>query len=178
MWGGLLLVPTHAPLLKLPLVNTTWEDCSPPTFTLHKGFDYIKMRMATFSPCISDLQIFTDTVKSLWFCFFKIFVHISCHQITKRPRIHRESLSRASALGYWLLMRRLDVCFWFAFAELVHWFDIASRHILQGCLQHLRLRWALPPRHVRGCHSLYKEGDEGGHKQLQLQHGATPEEHA
>lgn len=104
------------------------------------------MKMATFSPCISDLEIFTDRLKSL--CFFKIFVHISCHQITKRSWVDRESLSRASALGYWFLMRRQDVCFWFALAELVHWFDIASRHILQGCLQHLRLHRALPPRHI------------------------------
>lgn len=63
--GGLLLVPTHASVLKLPLVDMIQEDCSPPTFTLHKGFDYIKMRMATFLPCISALQIFTNRVKSL-----------------------------------------------------------------------------------------------------------------
>lgn len=54
-WLGLLLVPIHTSVLKLPLVNTIQEDCSPPTFTLHKGFDYIKMRMPTFSPSISDL---------------------------------------------------------------------------------------------------------------------------
>lgn len=65
--GGLLLAPTHTSVLKLPPVNTIQGDCSPPTFTLYKGFDYIKIRRATFSSCISDLQIFSNKVPLIVF---------------------------------------------------------------------------------------------------------------
>ena len=63
----LLLVPTYASVLKLPLVNTIQEDSSPPMLRLHKGFDDIKMRMVTFFPYISGLKLFTE--KPFYFIF-------------------------------------------------------------------------------------------------------------
>lgn len=130
MCGVVLLVPTYTSVLKLPLVNTIQEDCSPPTLRLHKGFDYIRMRMVIFLPYISGLKIFTEGIKSLLFYFF-IFIHIPD---TKSLKGHgcRESLSRAWGTGF--PVRSMDECFWFVFAKLIRWFEDASRHVLQGCL--------------------------------------------
>lgn len=86
--GVLSLAPTYASVLKLPLVNTIQEDCSPPTLRLHKGLDWIKMRTVSFSPYISGLKTFTESTKLL---FILIFVHISQHQMTGRSQMHRES---------------------------------------------------------------------------------------
>lgn len=106
-------------------------------------------------------------IKSVWFCFFKFFVHISCHQITKGHGYTENHCLEPVPWGTgfswegWMCASGFLLQSWYTGLTLP--VGTSCRAACNTCVS-----TELCLQGMYECVTLHKEGDEGGRKQLQL----------